>query len=113
MELPNGHAAKWLYSPQPVIWRVLPVKGPAAGGSLMLLTGKHISPAPHDHIFVRFDNVIVRGTKLPNGVVQCRTPTLRLGYVAVSISTNNGVDYSDAIPFEAMAAAGSLLPAGG
>ena len=80
---------------------MLPAKGPAAGGSLVLLTGMNLFPARHDHIVVRFDDSVVSGTLLPNGAVQCRTPLLQLGYSGVSISTNNGVDYSHSVPYEA------------
>ena len=48
VSLPNGEGANYSYSLQPVIFRILPDKGPAAGGSLVLLTGMNLSPARDD-----------------------------------------------------------------
>ena len=99
---PDGTATSWLYYPPPMVLFMAPQKGPAAGGTLVTLTGRYLLSLPlADTVLVKIDGTTIPGTQLPNGSIRCVTPMLRLGYSDVSVSTNGGVDFTHSAFYEA------------
>ena len=85
-----------------VIMYVKPAKGPVAGGITVQLLGLNLYPAKDENVMIRFGEIVVPASAEESGHLNCRMPPLVSGYVAVSVSINNGWEDSNEVLFEAL-----------
>jgi hypothetical protein len=102
---PAKRNVSFYYRPRTMLRHLLPARGPQLGGTLVNIIGDHLEAQMDQNILVRFEDVaisagsiLVQGT-FERGHVRCISPPLSLGYAGIAVSVNNGVDFSDQIPF--------------
>lgn len=125
----SSSAAAFSYYPPPVVSYLSPAAGPAAGGTLLTLSGSgfFISTSQRELIRCRFlsgDNVLVvaaslayaqRGIGLLGGALLCRSPARPLPAAETVSFTINAQDYTSSVSFASYAppALESLSPTAG
>ena len=97
-------AHSFTYQRDIVVTFVTPSRGPAGGGTTVLLRGQHLDEFDTHLLYCRFEwkqPVLLPGTRTTTGALRCTTPAMHAGYYSVS-ATGNGVDCSNSLTFEAV-----------
>ena len=84
--------------------RLSPARGPVAGGATIHVHVNSLSRDRYDEMLCKFEDserakVVAASTR--SGHIRCTAPAMAVGYCAVSVAAN-GVDFSNALPYEAV-----------
>ena len=96
--------ASYTYDVELVAMRLSPARGPVAGGATIHVHVNSLSRDRYDEMLCKFEDserahVVAASTR--SGHLRCTAPVMAVGYCAVSVAAN-GVDFSNALPYEAV-----------
>jgi hypothetical protein len=85
----TGGTALFEYEPAAQLLSIQPTEGPAAGGTLVIVRGRHFSAraAANGQLCCRFGQSFVIPFVLNPGSLHCRTPVYRIGATSLSVCT--------------------------